>query len=99
MYKIPFYCRKICHIHIVDLLNTIYFKKLTAEKSQVSSQISSQCSMTGVTKAVLCYPVCGMVHIKKTLLLTETVAHVAAAGFLSLYVVPYNHIKMCCVPC
>ena len=31
----------------------------------------------------MCYPVCGMVHIKKNLLLI--VACVAAAGFLSHY--------------
>ena len=31
----------------------------------------------------MCYPVCGMVHIKEPLLLIERVAHVAAAGFLS----------------
>ena len=32
---------------------------------------SSQCSTTGVTKAVvcMCYPVCGVVHIKCPLLL------------------------------
>ena len=29
----------------------------------------------------MCYPVCGMVHIKES----ERVAHVAAAGFLSHY--------------
>ena len=33
----------------------------------------------------MCYPVCGMVHIKEPLLLIERVAHVAAAGFLSHY--------------
>ena len=33
----------------------------------------------------MCYPVCGMVHIKEPLLLTEKVAYVAAAGFLSHY--------------
>ena len=33
----------------------------------------------------MCYPVCGMVHIKKTTCCSsERVAHVAAAGFLSL---------------
>ena len=43
----------------------------------------------------MCYPVCGMVHIKEPLL--ERVAHVAAAGFLSRYLsgplpclMPYN---------
>ena len=34
----------------------------------------------------MCYPVCGMVHIKQPLLLIKKkVAHVAAAGFLSRY--------------
>ena len=34
----------------------------------------------------MCYPVCGMVHIKEPLLLfTERVAYLAAAGFLSRY--------------
>ena len=40
----------------------------------------------------MCYPVCGMVHIKEPLLLVVTirVAYVAAAGFLSHYQTPYN---------
>ena len=34
----------------------------------------------------MCYPFCGMMHIKKTLLLIgKKVANVAAAGFLSRY--------------
>ena len=34
----------------------------------------------------MCYPVCGMMHVKDTLLLIERIAHiVAAASFLSLY--------------
>ena len=33
----------------------------------------------------MCYPVCGMVHIKEPLLLIDKVAYVAAAGFLSHY--------------
>ena len=33
----------------------------------------------------MCYPVWGMVHIKEPLLLTVTVAYVAAADFLSRY--------------
>ena len=33
----------------------------------------------------MCYPVCGMVHIKEPLLLLERVVYVAAAGFLSHY--------------
>ena len=50
----------------------------------------------------MCYPVCGMLHIKEPLLLIG-VAHVAATGFLSHYLsgtLPYvrRHItinKMC----
>ena len=48
----------------------------------------------------MCYPICGMVHIKEPLLLFERVAHVVAAGFLSLSewsfticLMPYNYIK------
>ena len=33
----------------------------------------------------ICYPVCGMVHIKEALLLIGKSSHVAAAGFLSHY--------------
>ena len=33
----------------------------------------------------MCYPVCGMVHIKEPLLLIDKSSHVAAAGFLSHY--------------
>ena len=33
----------------------------------------------------MCYPGCGMVHIKEPLLLIGKVAYVAAAGFLSHY--------------
>ena len=33
----------------------------------------------------MCYPVCGMVHIKEPLLLIGKSNHVAAAGFLSRY--------------
>ena len=28
------------------------------------SYFTIQCSMTGVTNAVVCYPVCGMMHIR-----------------------------------
>ena len=35
--------------------------------------------------SAMCYPVCRMVHIKESLLLIEKrVAHVVAAGFLTL---------------
>ena len=33
----------------------------------------------------MCNPVCGMVHIKEPLLLSEKVAHVAAEGYISRY--------------
>ena len=33
----------------------------------------------------MCYPICGMMHIKEPLLLMEKVAHVTAACFLSSY--------------
>ena len=33
----------------------------------------------------MCYPICGMMHIKEPLLLIEKNSHVAAAGFLSHY--------------
>ena len=43
----------------------------------------------------MCCPVCEMVHIKEHLVLSEIVAHVAAAGFLFRYhndvVVVYSH--------
>ena len=54
----------------------------------------------------MCYPVCGMVHIKEALLLIGKSSHVAAAGFLSHYLsgpLPYvrRHItvKINCVEC
>ena len=41
----------------------------------------------------MCYPVCGMVHIKEPLLLIERVARVAEAGFLSHYLsVPLPYV-------
>ena len=48
---------------------------------------SSQCSTTGVSKAMVCIILSvGWVHIKEPLLLIgKRVAHVAAAGFLSHY--------------
>ena len=52
-----------------------------------NTSCSSQCSMTGVTKAHgMCNPVCGMVHIR--------VAHVAAVDFLSRYLNgPLPHVR------
>ena len=60
---------------------------------------SSQCSTTGVTKAVGCYPVCGMMHIKEPLLLIEKSS--ACSGdcrfplslsecFFTICMTPYN---------
>ena len=46
-----------------------------------------------VPASAMCYPVCGMMHIKEPLLQSERVAHVAAAGFPSHYqngLTPYN---------
>ena len=37
------------------------------------------------TDCGMCYPVCGMVHIKESLLIIGNVVHVVAAGFLSHY--------------
>ena len=40
--------------------------------------------MTGITKAMTCAILCGVVHIKDSLLLIERVAHVVvAAGYMS----------------
>ena len=41
----------------------------------------SQCSTTGVTKAMVCVILSGMVHIKEPLLL---ISHVVVVGFLLL---------------
>ena len=66
---------------------------------------SSQCSTTGVTKGRgMCYPVCGTVHIKESLLLIGKSSPCGGSGFpLSLSesgTIPYvrRHIsvnKMC----
>ena len=61
---------------------------------------SSHCSTTGVTKAVrgMCYPVCGMVHIKEPLLLIGKSRLCGGSGFpfslsewsLTRCLMPYN---------
>ena len=59
---------------------------------------SSQCSTTGVTKAMVCYPVCGMVHIKEPLLLIDKSSLCGSSGFpfslsewsLTICLTPYN---------
>ena len=45
----------------------------------------------------MCYPVCGVLHIKEPLLLIERLAHVfAEAGFLSEYLSgPLPYIRRC----
>ena len=44
--------------------------------------VSSQCSTTGLTKAVvMCYPVCGMVHIKEPVLLIGNSSPCGGSGF------------------
>ena len=50
----------------------------------------------------MCYPVCGMVHIKEALLLSERVAHVAAVGLFSRYInapLPYVRRHITVVEC
>ena len=59
---------------------------------------SSQCSTTGVTKAVVCYPVCGMVHIKEPFLLIDKNSLCGGSRFpfslsewsLTICLTPYN---------
>ena len=59
---------------------------------------SSQCSTTGVTKAGMCYPVCGMVHINEPLLLIGKSSLCGSSGFplslsewsLTICLTPYN---------
>ena len=55
-------------------------------------------STTGVTKAVVCYPVSGMVHIEEPLLLIEKSSPCGASGFplslsewsFTICLMPYN---------
>ena len=66
---------------------------------------SSQCSTTGITKAVVCAILSGMVHIKEPLLLIVKSSPCGGSGFISHYLngpLPYVwcHItvnKMCWV--
>ena len=59
---------------------------------------SSQCSMTGVTKAVVCAILSGMVHIKEPLLLIGKSSLCGSSGFslslsvwyLTICLTPYN---------
>ena len=48
--------------------------------------LSSQCSMTGVTKVVVCVILCVMIHIKEPLLLIGKSSPCGSSGFpLSVY--------------
>ena len=54
--------------------------------------LSSQCSTTGATKTGMCYPVCGIVHIKEPLLLIGKSSLCGSSGFppsISWPVLPY----------
>ena len=59
---------------------------------------SSQCSTTGVTGRGMCYPVCGMVHIKEPLLLIDKSSLCGSSWFpfslsewsLTICLTPYN---------
>ena len=53
---------------------------------QLSSFLFNQCSTTGIIKGCgMCYPVCEMVHIKETVLITgKSSACSGSSGFPSL---------------
>ena len=59
---------------------------------------SSQCSTNGVTNAVVCYPVCGMVHIKEHLVLNRKSSPCGSSRFplslsewsFTICLTPYN---------
>ena len=53
---------------------------------------SSQCSTTGVTKAVVCAILCGMVHIKEPFLLIGKSSPCGGRGFplLAMLIVLYH---------
>ena len=59
---------------------------------------SNQCSTTGVTKAVVCVILSGMVHIKEPLLLIDKSSLCGGSGFpfslsewsLTICLTPYN---------
>ena len=64
----------------------------------LTSVVNSQCSTTGVTKAVVCVILCGMVHIKEPLLLIEKNNPCGGGGFpislsewsFTIRLTPYN---------
>ena len=68
-----------------------WLERETKDRSKMQHQVTTGTGSTSITKwcnkgCGMCYPVCGMVHIKEPLLLIDKrVAYVAAAGFLSHY--------------
>ena len=60
--------------------------------------VPSKCSTTGVTGRGMCYPVCGMMHIKQPLLLIGKSSSCGGSGFplslsewsFTLWLTPYN---------
>ena len=61
--------------------------------------VPAKCSMTGVTEAVVCVILCGMVHIKEPLPLIEKSSRCGGSGFplllsewsFTICLMPYNH--------
>ena len=98
------------YIYVYPMSSTVLFMFLLDAKFQFTGHwaisCSSQCSTTGVTKAMVCAILSVDVAYKRTLaVISEKVAHVVAAGFLSRYLsgpLPYvrRHVtvnKMCWV--
>ena len=99
---------RVCGLHFISGLNR--FRARCSSWCDASSDRSfmgcthwamsrsSQCSTTGVTKAVVCYPVCGMMHIKEPLLLIEKSSLCGGSGFppslsewfFTICLTPYN---------
>ena len=93
--------------HLASVTNCLYYgvSAITTRASQ-PGRIVQQCSTTSVTKGRgMCYPVCGMVHIREPLLLIDKSSPCGDRAFLSGYQngpFPYvrRHItvnKMCSV--
>ena len=84
----------------------MFCKMLYQKLGGPSTQRSSQSSTTGVTKAVVCYLICGMVHIKEPLLLIGKSSPFGGSGFplslsewsFTICPTPYN-CKTKCVEC
>ena len=60
--------------------------------------VPASASRHGLTKAVLCHSICGMVHIKEPLLLSEKSSPCGGSGFplslsewsVTIFLTPYN---------